>query len=142
MNQNALEALTYLEQTHSLVGIIEIVPNCGSQPIRFACFLSSLEAGLRGIIVGNNYPAGNVPCHLLHVSCAEADVNCIAHLYGAHDSPDAESSSIPLAENRHAFCIKREGCPLGRLTLEKLFLPLFVDQLAPNQKTTFSHRQH
>ena len=120
--------------------IIEIFPDCAGNPIRLLCAGGSLLADCTFIAVGNDYASLDVPRYFLHIRCRETHVDGVLHLHGLHNGTDTEGGGISLAENRDAFCINHERCPLRLLTVEELLFPLFSNQLTPNQTPVQSHR--
>jgi hypothetical protein len=110
--------------------IIEIIPDCLGDPIRFACRFGNTFANTTGVIVSHDDPIGDATRYLLHISCTEAHINRVSDFVCSHDSLNRKPSSQTLAENRSAFCINAERCPLSGLSVEELLFPLAIDQLA------------
>ena len=122
--------------------IIEIIPDCAGDPIRLASIPSTSKAGLALVVIGNNEAVGESPTYRLEIPCRKATLNSIANLYKTHGLPHGEGGSHTLAENRDAFCIHGEACPLRSLTVEELLFPVFGYQLNPSQISTNAHWQY
>ena len=108
----------------SKIVIVEIMPDCVRDPIRFACLFGDSFSDTTGVIVGNDYPIGDKTRYFLEVSCTKADMDSVSHFIGSHYRLNRETSGETSAENRDTFCVKGKDCPLRLLTIEKLLIPL------------------
>jgi len=119
--------------------VIKILPSCWGDPIRLLCLFGHHLSNTTAIVISDNQPLPDVPCYELHVVCGEADVDRIREIHFGHDIPDTEASGIPFAEYCSASCPNRKSCPLARLTMQELFVPLMVDELASHHRALYPH---
>ena len=110
--------------------IVEIIPNCVGEPIRFACVLGDTLSDTAGIIISYDDAIGDMPRYLLHISCRKADIDFVSDLISPHYRLNGKPCGQTLAENRKAFCVKGKSCPLRNLTIEELLLPITINELA------------
>ena len=127
--------MSRLRRSNSPVKIVEILPDCGADPVRLACFPSDNFTSLAGIIISNDDPLPESLCYRLHVGCAKADLDIVRDVAGLHYVPNGEASRKTLAKNRETACIHGEDCPLGGLTVEELLIPITVDELTADQSS-------
>ena len=120
--------------------IVEILTRCLRQPIRFSCAPGRVLPDSIDIMICDDDAPANSPRYILEIPCREAHINAVANLHSLHDCTDTESGGISLAENWDTFCVNRERCVLRSLTLQKLFSPMLIDELAADQLGIKSHR--
>lgn len=131
-----------MENPLKLVCVIEVVPNCGGEPVRFAYLKGKSLTGSAGVIVRDDDPPDDAPRYFLHVPCRKTAVDRIAHIYGLHDGAYGEGGRVTLAENGDAFCIDDEGCAFRGLSIEELFFPLCAYHLTTNESARPPHRDN
>jgi hypothetical protein len=119
--------------------VIEIVPDCFGEPIRFACFFGEHLSDTVGIVIGNDEPIPNCPHYVLHVTCAKANIDRISDIACFHTLPNRQGSRVTLAKYRDTFCVHAEGCAFGRLTMQELLIPLVIDELNSHQPVIHPH---
>lgn len=131
-----------MKDTDPLVVIVEVVPDCGADPVRLACGQSGIFSHAVWVMVSDDDAPADAPRYFLNVSCREANIDRISQLYSFHGGSDREGSSIPLAEDRDSLCVHNERCALSRLTLQELFYPLVTYELGPYKVSVDSHRHN
>jgi hypothetical protein len=119
--------------------VIKIFTDCITKPIRFACIFGDSFSDTRGVVVSDNDPIPDVPTYLFHVGCGKANMDGITHFIGSHYGLDRESRSKPLAQDGNPLCIHGKSCPLGGLTIQELFIPLVIDELASHYSSLPPH---
>jgi hypothetical protein len=122
--------------------IIEILPDCIGEPIRFACRFGNTFANTTGVIISNDDPIGDATRYFLHVSCGKAHMDAVSHFVSLHYGLDGEASSETLAEYVDSFGVECEGCALTGLPIEELLIPLCIDELASYYFAVPPHSNH
>jgi len=60
----------------------------------------------------------------------------------SHNRTNTESGGVTLAEYWQSLGLDDITCPLGRLTIEELLVPLFIDELTSDKPASTTHRHN
>ena len=128
-----------LKKADAQMKIIEILPDCGRDPMWVAAVPSSDQPGLMRIVVSDDEPPFDAPRYVLEVSCRKADVNLVSKLYRLHRGTNTQPGCKPFDEDWESSCVKGKRCPLRDLSVEEAFFPLVIDELYSEKPRSNSH---
>jgi hypothetical protein len=94
-----------------MLKIVEILAECGRNPIWVTCQPSSEFPGTMRIMVSHYEPPLEALRYKLHVPCGKADVETIADLCPFEGSADAKAGRKALAKDIDPACVECEACP-------------------------------
>ena len=122
--------------------VIKIEAGSIADPIWLACGPCSDFPNRIKIIVANDNPSPDVPSYVLHIAGGKTAIDRVADLYELHSGADRESRGKTLNEYWHSLGVHYKRSTLGRLTLEELLFPLFIDELTSDQLAVGPHGYH